>query len=65
MRILKQIDDKRAAVIDDNDYGINLQVMNNGFQWSGATMYSIEIVRAAHEALGEYLESVEGGRDES
>jgi len=55
--IEKMIDEKRAVKIEKDEYGCHLLVMNNGFQWSGTAIYSLEVAEAAHQVLGEYIES--------
>ena len=61
------VDEKRSAWIsdlsrEDGSFSINLMVCNNGFQSSGAAMYSIEVAKAAHKALGDFIREMDGKR---
>lgn len=58
--IEKRIDDRRAAKIVYDEYGCHLHTLNNGFQWSGAAIYSIETAEAAIEVLQAYVTQKKG-----
>lgn len=55
--IQRIIDDKRAARIEYDKYSVQLMTCNNGYQWSGSNIGSIEVAEAAIEVLQEYIES--------
>lgn len=52
---------KRSAWLDDNsslldgDVNAHLMISNNGFQAAGTAIYSLEVAKAAHKALGEFI----------
>lgn len=53
--IEKIIDDKRAAKVVWNKCGCHLFTLNNGSQWLGAAIYSVEVAEAAIEVLKAYV----------
>lgn len=55
-KIERNIDDRRKAKVEWDKYGCHLHTMNNGFQWSGAAIYSVEVAEAAVEVLQEYID---------
>ena len=59
----KNVDDKRAAKVEYDRHGAHLLTMNNGFQWSGAAIYSKEVALASIEVLRQYVKEMEA-RDE-
>jgi len=61
--IEKIIDDKRAAKVAWNKYGCQLLTMNNGSQWSGAAIYSVEVAEAAIEVLKDYVKQQKGANN--
>lgn len=61
--IEKIIDDKRAAKVAWNKYGCQLLTMNNGSQWSGAAIYSVEVAEAAIEVLKAYVKQQKGANN--
>jgi hypothetical protein len=64
LTIVKRIDEKQAARVESDRNGAQLMIMNNGYQWSGAAIYSLEVAKAAHEVLGKYIEEIESNRGE-
>lgn len=50
-----RIDHRRSAKVEANDYGAHLLTMNNGSQWSGSAIYSIEVAESAIKVLQEYV----------
>lgn len=54
--IEKRIDDRRSAKVVHDDYGCHLHTLNNGFQWSGAAIYSVEVAEAAIDVLRRYVD---------
>ena len=61
--IEKIIDDKRAAKVAWNKYGCQLLTLNNGRQWSGAAIYSVEVAEAAIEVLKAYVKQQKGANN--
>jgi len=55
-KITVVLDDKRAAKIEWDKHSCQFLVMNNGFQWSGASIYSLETAKAARDVLNQYIE---------
>jgi len=55
----KVVDAKRAAKVDWDKNGAHLMTMNNGFQWCGAPIYSVEVAKAAVVVLQQYIEEKE------
>lgn len=63
--IEKRIDEKRAAKVVYDKYGCHLHTLNNGFQWSGAAIYSVEVAEAAIKVLQAYVDEKSGGNDDT
>lgn len=63
-KIEKKIDDSRSAKVTWNKYGCQLLTLNNGRQWSGAAIYSVEVAEAAIEVLKAYVKQQKGAVDE-
>lgn len=64
IEIEKKIDDSRSAKVTWNKYGCQLLTLNNGRQWSGAAIYSVEVAEAAIEVLKAYVKQQKGAVDE-
>lgn len=64
-KIEKIVDSRRAAKIEYDSNGAHLLVMNNGHQWSGASIYSVEVANAAIDVLKEYVEIKKAGNHEN
>ena len=62
--IEKKIDDRRSAKVTWNEYGCHLLTLNNGRQWSGAAIYSVEVAEAAIEVLKAYVKQQKQAVDE-
>lgn len=56
VKITKQIDERRAAEVEYDRHGAHLMTCNNGFQWSGAAIYSVEVAEASIEVLQKYVD---------
>jgi hypothetical protein len=61
--IEKKIDDSRSAKVTWNEYGCQLLTLNNGRQWSGAAIYSVEVAEAAIEVLKAYVKQQKGANN--
>ena len=57
--IQRNIDEKRAAKVVYDRHGCHLHTMNNGFQWSGAAIYSLDVAKASIHVLQNYVDAME------
>ena len=53
--IEERVDAERAAKIEYDKCSCHLLTMNNGRQWSGASIYSVEVAEAAIKVLEKYV----------
>lgn len=63
-KIERIIDPKRSAKVEYDEYGAHLHTMNNGFQWSGAAIYSVEVAEAAIEVLQGYVKLMKEAQED-